>query len=96
MRAVVIDTVLPGHGLLMAEKWVPGTEPFDVLLAAMDQRRVEVSHGVPQGRMRYVPVGDRMVLQIEGADAGAVRLGGGDRAAVVRDAKFRVGSADSE
>lgn len=92
----VVFTVLPGHGLLMAEKWVPGTEPFDVLLAAMDQRRVEVSHGVPQGRMRYVPAGDRMVLQIEGADAGAVRLGGGDRAAVVRDAKFRVGSADSE
>ncbi|HEX5052506.1 MAG TPA: hypothetical protein VFZ65_12085 [Planctomycetota bacterium] len=64
----VVFTVLPGHGLLMAEKWVPGTRPFDVLFAAMDERRLEVSHGVPQGPMSYSQVGDRMVLQlIDGA-----------------------------
>lgn len=81
----VVFTVLPGHGLLMAEKWVPGTQPFDVLLAAMDSHRLEVSHGVPQGRMRYVAQGDRMVLQLDGAMEGAVRLGAADRAAEVRD-----------
>ncbi|HEX6811486.1 MAG TPA: hypothetical protein VF384_07675 [Planctomycetota bacterium] len=78
----VVFTVLPGHGLLMAEKWVPGTRPFEVLLAAMDERRLEVSHGVPQGCMHYAPVGDRMVLQLS---EGTVRLGDDDRVAVVRD-----------
>ena len=87
----VVFTVLPGHGLLMAEKWVPGTQPFDVLLAAMDERRLEVSHGVPQGRMHYAPVGARMVLQLRD---GAVRLGEGLRAAEVRDIGFCVGEAE--
>ena len=85
----VVFTVLPGHGLLMAEKWVPGTAPFDVLLAAMDERRLEVSHGVPQGRMGYAAVGDRMVLQL---GEGAVRFGSTGRTAQVRDSRFRVGS----
>jgi hypothetical protein len=78
----IVFTILPGHGLLMAEKWVPGTEPFDVLLQAMDDGRLEVSHGVPQGPMHYVTQGDRMVLQLGG---GAVRLAMDGRAAEVRD-----------
>jgi len=65
----VVFTILPGHGLLMAEKWVTGREPFDVLLAAMDEGRLELSQGVPQGRMRYVPAGDRMVLAVDGDEA---------------------------
>lgn len=87
----VVFSVLPGHGLLMAEKWVPGTRPFDVLLAAMDSRRLEISHGVPQGRMRYALQGDRMVLQL---DRGAVRLGDGQRIAEVRDFGLHGVSAD--
>jgi len=86
----VVFTILPGHGLLMAEKWVPGTQPFDVLLAAMDERRLEVSHGVPQGRMHYAPVGDRMVLQLS---EGVVRLGDSVRVAEVRDMGFPVDEA---
>ncbi len=87
----VVFSILPGHGLLMAEKWVPGTRPFDVLLAAMDSRRLEISHGVPQGRMRYALQGDRMVLQL---DRGAVRLGDGQRIAEVRDFGLHGVSAD--
>lgn len=86
----VVFSVLPGHGVLMAEKWVPGTRPFDVLFAAMDERRLEISHGVPQGRMRYAPCGERMVLQL---GEGAVRLGDGVRIAEVRD--FGIGAADA-
>lgn len=59
----VVFTILPGHGLLVAEKWVPGTQPFDVLLTAIDDGRLAISQGVPQGRMRYVAAGDRMVLR---------------------------------
>ena len=69
----VVFTVLPGHGLLMAEKWVAGRQPFDVLLAAIDERRLEPSQGVPQGRMRYVPHGERMVLAVDGAHEGGWR-----------------------
>lgn len=60
----VVFTILPGHGLLAVEKWVAGTQPFDVLLAAIDSGRLEVSSGVPQGGMQYVPCGGRMELQV--------------------------------
>jgi hypothetical protein len=78
----VVFTVLPGHGLLMVEKWVPGSAPFAELLAAMDERRLEISHGVPQGPLAFAPAGGRMVLRLPG---GAVRLGDGAREALVRD-----------
>ena len=78
----VVFTVLPGHGLLMVEKWVEGTRPFDVLLAAIDGRQLEVGDGVPQGAMSYRRQGDRMVLQL---DDGVVRPGDGARPAQVRD-----------
>ncbi|MBL9080090.1 MAG: hypothetical protein JNL08_21535 [Planctomycetes bacterium] len=86
----VVFSILPGHGLLMAEKWVPGTEPFDELLAAMDSGRVEVSHGVPQGPMHYAVEGDRMVLRL---GFGAVRFAAAGRAAEVRDCSFDAGEA---
>lgn len=78
----VVFTVLPGHGLLMAEKWVAGTRPFDVLLRAMDDGVLEVGDGVPQGPMRYREQGGRMVLELR---SGAVRRGDGERPAQVRD-----------
>ena len=71
----VVFTVLPGHGLLMAEKWVPGTRPFDVLLRAMDEGRLEIGHGVPQGAMGYERRGARMVLR---RDDGAVPVPAAD------------------
>jgi hypothetical protein len=60
----VVFTVLPGHGMLMVEKWVPGRRAFEELLLAMDEKRIEICHGVPQGWMRYVPVGGRMELRL--------------------------------
>lgn len=78
----VVFTVLPGHGLMMVEKWVPGTRPFDVLLRAIDDERIEISDGVPQGPMSYRADGARMVLQL---DDGAVQRSDGDRRAQVRE-----------
>lgn len=48
-------TILPGHGLILVEKWVPGKEPFQILWEAMDAGQVEVDSYVPQGPMAYVP-----------------------------------------
>ncbi|MFN2147974.1 MAG: hypothetical protein ACK2T2_06245 [Anaerolineales bacterium] len=46
-------TVLPGHGLVAVEKWVPGHKPFEVLWKAMDDHSLEIDSIVPQGRHDY-------------------------------------------
>ncbi len=62
----VVFTVLPGHGVVMAEKWVPGKAPFQVLWEYMDAGYLVVDNYVPQGPMRYVPdETGRMVLETD-------------------------------
>ncbi len=62
----VVFTVLPGHGVVMAEKWVPGKEPFQVLWEYMDAGYLVVDSHVPQGPMHYAPDDQGlMVLQPE-------------------------------
>lgn len=46
-------TVLPGHGVVIAEKWVPGRDAFEAMWQAMDDGRLGVSNRVPQGEVRY-------------------------------------------
>lgn len=46
-------TVLPGHGVVMAEKWQAGKEPFQLIWEAMDSGDLEIDPHVPQGPMRY-------------------------------------------
>jgi hypothetical protein len=61
----VVFTVLPGHGTVIAEKWVPGKAPFQVIWEYMDGGYLEVSKGIPQGPMHYVPGAEgRMVLSV--------------------------------
>jgi hypothetical protein len=60
----VVFTVLPGHGMLMVEKWVAGARPFEVLLRAMDEGRIDVCSRVPQGWLHYEPVAGRMELRL--------------------------------
>jgi hypothetical protein len=45
--------VLPGHGLVAVEKWVPGHKPFEVLWNAMDDHSLEIDSIVPQVRHDY-------------------------------------------
>jgi hypothetical protein len=60
----VVFTVLPGHGIVIVEKWVSGTTPFQVMWEYMDAGYLEVENRVPQGPMEYVPGLDgRMLLQ---------------------------------
>lgn len=57
-------TILPGHGVVITEKWAPGKGPFEVILEALDQEHLVLDHHVPQGPCEYVPGDDgRMHLQ---------------------------------
>jgi hypothetical protein len=58
----IVFTVLPGHGVMIAEKWVPGKAPFQVLWEAMDAGTLQVANHVPQGPMWYVPNEDGMMV----------------------------------
>jgi hypothetical protein len=60
----VAFTVLPGHGVVIVEKWVAGAAPFQVMWEYMDAGYLQVDNRIPQGPMGYVPGPDgRMVLQ---------------------------------
>jgi hypothetical protein len=59
-------TVLPGHGVVIVEKWVRGKAPFQVMWEAMDSGRLEPANTIPQGPMDFVPGADgRMVLHAD-------------------------------
>ena len=60
----VVFTVLPGHGAVIAEKWVPGKAPFQVIWEYMDAGNLAVANRIPQGPMAYVPgPAGKMLLQ---------------------------------
>ena len=60
----VVFTVLPGHGAVIAEKWVPGKRPFQVLWEFMEAGILQVASRIPQGPMSYSPTADgRMRLE---------------------------------
>ncbi len=56
-------TVLPGHGVIIAEKWIPGKAPFQQIWEAMDSGALEVENHVPQGVYGYreSPEGDMLL-----------------------------------
>ena len=60
----VVFTVLPGHGVVIVEKWVPDKAPFQVMWEYMDAGYLEVENLIPQGPMEYVPGPEgRMLLR---------------------------------
>jgi hypothetical protein len=60
----VVFTVLPGHGTVIVEKWVPGFVPFEAIWRAMDLGDLEIDRHVPQRPIEYVAgPGDRRVLR---------------------------------
>jgi hypothetical protein len=59
----VVFTVLPGHGIVLVEKWAAGTAPFQLLWESMDAGHLEIDARVPHGPLRYGRAADgRMVL----------------------------------
>ena len=61
----VVFTVLPGHGVMIAEKWVEHRVPFEEMWDAMDAGALTVTSTVPQGRLRFVEDGSQMLLEEE-------------------------------
>ena len=49
----VVFTILPGHGVMIVEKWVPGKAPFQLMWEAMDRGDLEIAARVPQGVVEY-------------------------------------------
>lgn len=48
-------TIIPCHGIIVVEKWVPGKAPFQEIWEAMDQGALQISLAVPQGPFGYRP-----------------------------------------
>lgn len=60
----VAFTVLPGHGAVLGEKWVPGALPYQMIWEYMDAGYLQIDNRVPQGVMEYILGTDgRMYLQ---------------------------------
>ena len=61
----VVFTVLPGHGIMIVEKWAEDKTPFQLIWEHMDAGYLELESAVPQGALDYAPDQDgRMVLHI--------------------------------
>jgi hypothetical protein len=51
----LVFTILPGHGVLIVEKWVEGKAPFELICDAIRDGRLEIENSVPQGLLEYTP-----------------------------------------
>jgi hypothetical protein len=49
----VVFTVLPGHGLVMVEKWQDGKAPFQLIWEYMDSGILQIEPRIPQGWFTY-------------------------------------------
>ena len=60
----IVFTVMPGHGVVAAEKWVPGKAPFQELWEAIDSGALTIAKEIPQGMHDYRLDGaSRMVVE---------------------------------
>lgn len=48
-------TILPCHGVVIAEKWIPGKAPFQAIWEAIDAGALVIDSYVPQGPLHYQP-----------------------------------------
>lgn len=49
----VVFTVLPGHGAVIVEKWVPGKAPFQIMWEYIDAGDLVIDSRIPQGPLDY-------------------------------------------
>jgi hypothetical protein len=49
----VVFTILPGHGIVIVEKWVSGKAPFQVIWEYMDKGFLQIDNLVPQGTLTF-------------------------------------------
>jgi hypothetical protein len=58
----IVFTVLPGHGLVIVEKWVEGKQAFQAIWEAMDRKDIQITNEIPQGPFHFEPAGPRCNL----------------------------------
>ena len=58
----LVFTVLPGHGLVIVEKWVQGKSAFQGIWDAIDDRVIQITSDVPQGPFAYQTEGQRCTM----------------------------------
>jgi len=61
----VVFTVLPGHGVVIVEKWVEGKQAFQVIWEAMDNKDIEITNDIPQGPFAFEENGQRCNIVID-------------------------------
>ncbi len=61
-------TVLPGHGIVIAEKWVDGKVPFQLMWEAMDSGALQIENHIPQGLLEYAAGEDDEMTLVDLAD----------------------------
>jgi hypothetical protein len=68
----LVFTVLPGHGLVIVEKWAEGKSAFQLIWEAMDEGTFEITSEIPQGPFAYRTDGQRCEMV---SNSGPVDLG---------------------
>jgi hypothetical protein len=59
----VVFSILPGHGCLIVEKWVPRAAPFEAIWRLLDSGGLVIdTSAVPQGPYRYIASGSLQEL----------------------------------
>ncbi len=64
----IVFSVLPGHGIVIVEKWVSGKQPFQAIWEAMDAGTLEVVSQVPQGPLAYLPDKTGRMVLVKGSE----------------------------
>jgi hypothetical protein len=49
----IVFTILPGHGLVIVEKWAEGKQAFQLIWEAMDRGEIEITNDIPQGPFEF-------------------------------------------
>jgi hypothetical protein len=49
----LVFVVLPGHGVVIVEKWEPGKEPFQLIWESFDNDSIKIDNLIPQGPFTY-------------------------------------------
>ena len=58
----LVFTVLPGHGVVIVEKWVEGKAPFQMIWEAMDKKELDIMNRIPQGPFAFETEGQRCTI----------------------------------
>lgn len=54
-----VFTVLPGHGIVIVEKWIEGKQALQAIWEAMDRKEIEITNDIPQGPFTFQDGGQR-------------------------------------